>query len=197
MIVTKYFKKRKWTACFTLTLAALLALPLSVEGQQQRPFGDRAQTSAVQEVSPEEGQYIIAELRLIENQTAVLEQWAMERHPELKGQGEKAQALLDEAMRDEDPESTKKLGEYRAALQSGDEERIEEFRSGNRAWVEKILEAEGKALEREEVVAALKNFEKSLFEAMVEINPHTPQILQRAKTLSAHLNTLRKQAAGQ
>lgn len=147
-----------------------------------------------QEPEEDAQQELIAELQQVNQELAGIRERAMQQDAGLRQEQAAAEEKVISAMKEIDPETERKLdriqevqGELRSAQQEGDQEKLGSLLQEQRQIQQALERAQTRALEEEEVAAAVEAFRVSLVAAMNEVDPKTDRLLQRQRELQAEL----------
>lgn len=144
----------------------------------------------------------IMELRRIQKQLRGLRDKALE-DTALDRQLQELRTMIDQAMREMSPEAGKRIdrldsirGELESARAEGDTARLRSLVREGRKLRQALQSVRSKAMQREEVSAALEDFRSALRERMREVDPSADSLMDRMDTLQQQMRSQMQQGVG-
>lgn len=166
--------------------ALVLVVPAGLVAQQQGAI-DPAQL-------PPEAQEMITELQQIQATLQPIHQEAMQ-HPEIQAAQQELGAEIQSAMVEVDPETPERMARLQALMQEGqaaqqeeDRAKLNEIAAEAQVIEQQLQAAEAAAIQKPEIAPKVEAFQEDLLEKMVEINPETETLIERARELDARLS---------
>ncbi|MDH3734155.1 MAG: hypothetical protein OEU54_11500 [Gemmatimonadota bacterium] len=194
-------------------LSVLAALVVSACAGETDAGSDEAAAPAAAPVvggapalTPEQQQQqmqMIAELQSIDQQLGPLQDQAL-ADPVMVAKQDELVATVEEAMEDAAPGSKAKreefdtlLNEYNAAQGSGDQAKMAELTPRLQALDTELGQAQGAAMEREEIREAVEAFQDDLAAKMRELDDGVGSLLDRREELTGELEQMMEGLSGQ
>lgn len=144
----------------------------------------------------------IMELRRIQKQLRGLRDKALEDSA-LNRQLEELRTMIDQAMREMSPEAGKRIdrldsirGELETARAEGDTARLRSLVREGRKLRQALQSVRSKAMQQQEISAALEDFRSALRERMREVDPSADSLMDRMDTLQRQMRSRMQQGMG-
>ncbi len=168
-------------------LAAALLLAPAAHAQQLPP----------QQNLPPEVQAMLEELDAVQERLEKLQNDAIEGSPELQEKQADLSQRVGEAILEVEPEYDELRARYaelerevQAAQQAQDAQRFSQIMTEAQGIQVRLETAQGKVFEREEIVAAVEDYQGSLLTEMTELDPETPDLIERMEALMEQLSEI-------
>lgn len=164
---------------------AIAVLPLSLRAQQPAPV-DPAQL-------PQEAQELVVEIQQVQSNLQQIQQEAMS-DPELQAEQEALGREIQLAMAESDPAIPEHLerletlmAEAQAAQQAQDAEKMQAIVTEARELDGRLQAAQAEVIQRPEIAPRVESFQSHLQAKMMELDPSTPQLIERLRELDSQL----------
>lgn len=174
-----------------LTLAGLTAC--GGEGQDGGTAGDTA--AAMEDMPSAQGQGAMSELRRVRKQLSAISEKAMQ-DTALQAQLEELRTMIDQAMREISPRAGTQMdrmdslrGQIQTAQSEGDTTRLRNLITEAQRIQSALQKIRNKAMQQDEVAAAIKEFRAALEKRMREIDPAADSLMERADTLQKQMQS--------
>lgn len=169
-------------------LLALLVLPVAAAAQQPQ------QTAPVDPSQlPQEAQELIVEIQQVQSNLQQIQQQAM-ADPEIQAEQQAIGQEIQLAMAESNPDVPQQMQrletlmtEAQAAQASEDAAKMQEIVAEARELDTRLQAAQAEAIQRPEIAPRVQSFQTKLQEKMLELDPTTPQLIQRLQELDAQL----------
>lgn len=145
---------------------------------------------------------MMAEMRQLQKRLSSIQQQAMQDSA-LQAQMQDVQALIDSTIRAMSPQAAQQMeqldsirGQLQAAQSQGDTARLRSLIMEAQKLQKALQKVQSRAMQQEDVAAAIKSFQNALREQMRQVDPAADSLIERADSLQRQMQGQAQQMMG-